>query len=235
MIERPWKILKSHWHPVTKWSWLARAQIQQNKLDYTLDTIEGRRGRWMHTSLGGRFWPEDPRADEVYMSDIANGLALDCRYSGQGQVNRYYSVAEHSALMARHALDDYRPWFAYLLLLHDAAEAYVNDLSPATKKALGATYAKLEEGVQAIIWERYNLVELAQRWRREIKEIDMRMVPLEKDAIMRYPQPWAADFLKPLSGITVLCLHPEAAKRFFVATYQEICQRLAIQPEEVEI
>ena len=122
--------------------------------DYAGDIVEGRKGRWMHTSLGGRFWPEDPRVDEVHISDIANGLALDCRYSGQGRVDRFYSVAEHSALMAWYAMDNYRPWLAYLCLLHDAAEAYLNDLSPAIKKALGASYKKLEEGVQAVIWER---------------------------------------------------------------------------------
>ena len=150
-------------------------------------------------------------------------------------MDRFYSVAEHSALMAWYAMDNYRPWLAYLCLLHDAAEAYLNDLSPATKKALGASYKKLEEGVQAVIWEKYNLTKLAEGLASDIKEIDKSMVPLEKDAIMRYPQPWAADFLEPLQGVRILCLDPPAAKRFFVATYLTICKRHNIQPEEVEI
>ena len=86
------------------------------------DEVEGRVGLWMQTSLGGKFFPQDMRPEEIFISDIANGLALDCRYNGQGRVDRYLSVAEHSVLMAQVARR--RRWPAkvtFAVLLHDAA------------------------------------------------------------------------------------------------------------------
>ncbi len=41
-----------------------------------------RRGDWMQTFAGRKFWPLDPRADEVFIVDIAHALAQQCRYAG---------------------------------------------------------------------------------------------------------------------------------------------------------
>ena len=41
------------------------------------------RGDWMRTRSGGRFYPADPRPEEVKILDIASGLAKECRYGGQ--------------------------------------------------------------------------------------------------------------------------------------------------------
>ena len=110
------------------------------------DIVEGRRGMWMHTSLGGRFWPGDPRPEEVFMSDIANGLAMTCRFNGQCE--GFYSVAQHSVLVAD-AVRDFRypgcdgkrDWerrlpAAYpIALLHDSAEAYISDVGRPVNRA----------------------------------------------------------------------------------------------------
>lgn len=197
------------------------------------DEVAGR-GLWMHTSLGGRFFPGDPRPEEVFMSDIANGLALDCRYAGQGRVDRFYSVAEHSALMADYFLRLQLPAGAFVALLHDASEAYLNDLAHSVKATVGRAYAEVEERVQDAIWRRYNLQETAEQYCHVVKDCDMRMVPLEKEAIMRYSQPWAADYLKPFSGARIRCLAPPEAKQFFASTYHVICGHLGLQPEEIE-
>jgi hypothetical protein len=51
------------------------------------------RGDWMQTYSGRRFYPLDPRAEELADLDIAHALSLLCRYGGH--VERFYSVAEH--------------------------------------------------------------------------------------------------------------------------------------------
>ena len=198
------------------------------------DEVPGR-GVWMHTSMGGRFFPSNPRADEVRMSDIANGLALDCRYAGQGRVDRFYSVAEHSALMALYALRQGEPEAAYVAHLHDGSEAYLNDLAHAVKVSVGGGYEKLEARVQRAIWQHFHLQEAAKRHHKYVKDLDRRMVPLEKRAIMRYSQARAADVLEPLPDVEVRYLEPAAAKVFFIDTYQDICRHLGIKPEETEI
>src|SRR5689334_11513518 len=83
-------------------------------------------GDWMMTLSGKRFWPLDPRPEDVDFRDIGHALSMICRYGGH--VRRFYSVAEHSALLARwfEARGDFT--FAKYALLHDGTEAYIGDM-----------------------------------------------------------------------------------------------------------
>jgi hypothetical protein len=54
--------------------------------------------QWLQTNSGGRFYPFNPRVEDVNIADIAHALSLLCRYGGH--VDRFYSVAEHCVLMA---------------------------------------------------------------------------------------------------------------------------------------
>lgn len=201
------------------------------------DEVPGRRGPWMHTDSGLRFFPQDPRVEEMCMNDIANGLALDCRYAGQGRPDRFYSVAEHCTHLANYILAGRAPGMGWeaaaVALLHDAAEAYINDVNRATKAALAPCYKRVENHVQAVIDERYGLIEAARRYAAEIKVLDQRIVPLEKDAIMRRPQEWAFDQFEPLEGVRILCLSPPEAKNFFACAYLRIADALGWNVEEI--
>lgn len=53
-----------------------------------------RQGDWMQTRSGQKFWPLDPRPDEVVLEDIAHALSNTCRFAGHCRT--FYSVAEHS-------------------------------------------------------------------------------------------------------------------------------------------
>lgn len=197
------------------------------------DEVEGRKGSWMHTSLGGKFFPADPRPSEVFISDIANGLAQCVRYAGQGRVDRFYSVAEHSVILARHFMrtDALNPELAFVALLHDAAEAYLTDLPRAVKEAqmeLGGGYSTVERAVQDCIWIHYNLMGASERCHEAVKDADRRIIRHEKDAIMRHPQQWAADALPPLPNVNIFCWAPATAKRQFLLTYEDISACLGL-------
>jgi len=198
---------------------------REDNPEHINDVADGRKGEWQQTSLGGRFYPEDPMPEEVFISDIANGLALDCRYSGQGRVDRFYSVAEHSVLMARHAYAvlKWAPMEALAVLLHDASEAFLNDLSRAVKHAVGPGYSDLEDRIGRVIDRVFNVTEARLRLEKQIKSLDRCMVPLEKAAIMRHPQPWAFDQFQPLRGVVIECWTPAVAKRQFLETYVSLC------------
>ena len=58
-----------------------------------------RLGDWIQVHSGGKFWPLDPRADEVRIGDIAHALSLICRFTGH--TKSFYSVAQHSVLVAQ--------------------------------------------------------------------------------------------------------------------------------------
>lgn len=111
-----------------------------------------RHGDWMSTYSGGRFWPLDPRADEIDIHDIAHALSMACRYAGH--VQRFYSVAEHCVLLC----DSFagRPALQRWALLHDASEAYLVDVPRPLKRHL-AGYADAEARVMAAVCGRYGL------------------------------------------------------------------------------
>lgn len=73
----------------------------------------------------------DPQPEQICLTDIAVGLANICRFGGQ--VNRFYSVAEHSVRASE--LCTHYPLAA---LLHDAHEAYTNDITSPVKRTLEA-------------------------------------------------------------------------------------------------
>lgn len=109
-------------------------------------------GDWIQTYSGRRFWPLDPRAEEVCIEDIAHALALQCRFAGHCRV--HYSIAEHSVRVAARLKSLGLPRQLVLAaLLHDASEAYLVDIPRPLKhwSELGALYKKAEERVQLVI------------------------------------------------------------------------------------
>jgi uncharacterized protein len=117
-----------------------------------METAEERKGNWIMTFTGGRFWIEDPRPEEVSIQDIAHALSLLCRFTGH--CKRFYSVAEHSMFVAARVPMKFRPW----ALLHDAAEAYVADISrPLKSLEVMSGYRAIEDATLRCILERFGL------------------------------------------------------------------------------
>lgn len=191
------------------------------------DTTEGRPGKWMHVDSGGRFYPQDPRPEEIHIGDIANGLASLRRYAGQGDITKHYSVGEHSVLMAEYAMGDWMPANVCLaVLLHDAAEGLIGELIQSVKHAVGDPYRDIERNVQAVILGKYGVLLATASNEAYIKDLDRRIVPLEKAAIMRNPQPWDYDRYEPLKGVLIRCWDPPRAKRNFLELFNLLNRRI---------
>jgi uncharacterized protein len=109
-----------------------------------------RRGDWMQTVTGRRFYPLDPRPSDVCIDDIAHALAHQCRFGGHSC--RHYSVAEHSVLVSYVV----PPEDALHGLLHDAAEAYVVDIPRPLKVALH-DYKPIEGYVHHAVFKAFGL------------------------------------------------------------------------------
>ena len=75
-------------------------------------------GSWLQTYTGKKFYPFDPREEEVDILDIAHALSQLCRFGGH--TKEFYSVAEHCVLVSMCCPSEVK----LLGLLHDAAEAY---------------------------------------------------------------------------------------------------------------
>lgn len=112
-----------------------------------------RRGDWIQTFTGRQFWPIDPRPEDVEIEDIAHALSLLCRFTGH--VREFYSVAQHSVLVAC-LVEEQHPDLALAALLHDASEAYLVDVPRPIKPFLDG-YRIIEQAVSHVIAERFNV------------------------------------------------------------------------------
>ncbi len=161
------------------------------------------RGGWMQTYSGRRFYPLDPRPDEIEPEDIAHALSLLCRFGGH--VDRFYSVAEHCVLMSQAVA----PEHALAALLHDATEAYVVDVPAPLKRCL-SDYLEIEGGVWLAITSRFGV---SRRLPREVMEADQRILLTERAALMSRAERWSQDDdYRPLP-VVVMGWRPEMAER----------------------
>lgn len=94
--------------------------------------------RTIMTYTGKMVDPFDLQKEDVDILDITQALSLICRFTGH--VNRFYSVAEHSIHVFNWVKDrskslNDKELSTRLLtaLLHDAGEAYFNDLAAPVK------------------------------------------------------------------------------------------------------
>lgn len=119
----------------------------------------------------------DPRPDQFTFLDIAGGLAKICRFGGQ--IDCYYSVAEHSYHCAHQAqLDRHSTEVQQAALLHDAAEAFIGDVVKPLKMILGEPYAEIERRMEGAISQKFNVDFAAHK--ATIREIDHAMLIHER-------------------------------------------------------
>jgi hypothetical protein len=88
------------------------------------------RGIPMQLLSGKAFYVTDPKPEDIDILDIAHSLSMQCRYNGH--TKGFYSVAEHSVLVANLV----PPRLRLQALLHDASEAYVGDVIRPIKRLL---------------------------------------------------------------------------------------------------
>jgi hypothetical protein len=140
--------------------------------------IKGAHGPTILLASGRYFDLLDPAGSQFDLTDIATALGKLCRFTGH--CKGFYSVAEHSVHCARLA----PPELKVAALLHDAAEAFVGDVSRPLK-ALLPEYKVIEKRIEKAIAHRFNDylggVELDDP---RIKRIDASMLRVERMQLM---------------------------------------------------
>lgn len=106
--------------------------------------------------LNGKIVDLDNLQDEdIAIEQIAHSLSLQCRYNGQ--ISEFYSIAQHSMLVAQFLEERYSDSDISLCgLLHDAAEAYIGDLVTPIKNHV-KVFVDLEENILERILKKYNV------------------------------------------------------------------------------
>lgn len=161
---------------------------------------------WIQTFTGRAFPVGDPLISDFCLPDIGSHLSRLNRYTGAIHPEQY-SVAEHSvrvayylrALVAReqNTRDVHILTAAFRAgLMHDAHEAYLNDLNSPLKRyllSIGAdAYAKLAEHYDSILAKRYSLDRWAANGVDLIREADLSVLDMERPNVMgKPPRPWS--------------------------------------------
>lgn len=118
------------------------------------------RGAYMRLQSGVKFYPLDPRPEEIVLFDVIHNLSNKCRYGGA--CKKFYSVAEHSVrVWAAMLCDGHSVELATLGLLHDVGEAYVPDV-PRPLKAPLAWFKELETRIANIALEKFGVLNTPQ-------------------------------------------------------------------------
>lgn len=187
--------------------------------------VAPRRGDWMQTFTGGRFWPLDPRPAEIHLADIAHALSLQCRYGGH--CLRFYSVAEHSVHLARVASPEAALW----ALLHDASEAYLADMVRPLKRSM-PEYQAAEDRVMAAVHRAFGLDPAQEP--AEVKALDNRILIDERAQVMRPTgEIWNYGGATDPLGISLEFWSPERAEREFLDAYAALRSRGEGTPFEI--
>lgn len=173
-----------------------------------------RAGDWMQTFSGRRFWPLDPRPDEIFIEDIAHALSMQCRYAGH--CIRFYSVAEHCVHLARAFTAMGAPDLARWALLHDASEAYLIDVPRPVKPHL-AGYKPAEAKVMAAVAARFGL---PPDMPAEVHAYDDRIIADERKNLTRCVAEW--DHRAEPIGIALANWPPETAEAFFLSKFDSL-------------
>lgn len=170
-----------------------------------------RQGDWFQTWTGVRFYPYDPRPEEIEFEDIAHHLSLLCRFNGA--VREFYSVAQHSVIVARHLPPELQLWG----LLHDATEAYLGDMVRPLKLGM-PQYREAERKVEECIVKRFHLS--PAQMPPEVKEMDNRVLYTERRDLLKVQRQWSQD-IQPL-GLAITPWSPLEAYLQFSRLFVEL-------------
>lgn len=174
-------------------------------------TVSLDQSAFMVTYSGVKFTIFDPQIEDIQIEDIAHALSQLCRFTGH--TRHFYSVAEHAYLASKLV----PPSFALEALLHDAAEAYCNDLSRPMKHHPRLTgYTEVEEIIDRAVRQKFGL---PASMSPEVKDVDNKLVCTEGVQLMK-EHAWAEGH--PRYDFLLSCLNSSEAEMQFIDRFNEL-------------
>jgi len=190
----------------------------------------------MLTYSGKIFNPKAPTERMISITDIAHGLAMNPRFNGQ--LNEFYSVGEHSIMVAeiiRRMGHD--PRIQLLALFHDGEEAYTGDIPSPVKDLLKPSIEDIAELIKIAIYKKLDIrkpdsVEKRQiKWADEvafiIEDRDLRTSGLDAQTYLK-DKKVPLTILKMCEDLKADPIGPKYAKIKFFETYLMLIDRLKV-------
>jgi uncharacterized protein len=145
-----------------------------------------------------------PDPDMINIIDIAHHLSLINRWCGASEEG--ISVAQHSIIVSEFI--DGPPKLKLLGLLHDATEAYMQDI-PSPIKALFPAYITVEHHLMSVIAKKFDL---EYPFPEEIKIKDRKVLEIE----------WKSIILQEICEIGIVPMSAKDAEAGFLNMYYEL-------------
>ncbi len=188
--------------------------------------LQSAKSPYIRTHSGHHFYYQAISADAIEIDDIAQALSNICRFAGH--LDDFYSVAQHSVLVSRLV----PPELALEALLHDASEAYCQDI-PAPLKAMLPDYRDIEASVDSAI---RSLFGLPMEHSPEVKSADLVMLATERrDLGIDDGDKWdILDGIAPTDEFAIHPLNPRQARQLFIARFNELW-RVRVEQRRQEI
>lgn len=136
------------------------------------------KGGWIITLTGKHVYPLDFTPDMIDLEDIAHALSNLCRFTGH--TRKFYSVAEHCVHVAYtlYKRGDNDLLLPLQGLLHDASEAYMNDLAqPIKRMPQLEVYTAAERQVERTILDYFGIP--ISGYGALVKQVDLQMLHYE--------------------------------------------------------
>lgn len=174
--------------------------------------------QWIQTYKGKKFRLNDPVFD---IEEIAHALSLQCRFTGH--IKNFYSVAEHSILVA--GIASHLKGDKFEGLMHDAHEAYFSDLA-SPWKAVVPDYKNWEKKLEGAMRRQFNLIPVISEL---VKKADWVALFIEAENLLNGSlKDWIApegvkELAKELGKeIQPNCWIPREAEKMFLDVYAHI-------------
>lgn len=176
------------------------------------------RSPFLETYTGIRFQPLRP-GQTIRIEDIARALSNQCRFLGH--VKGYYSVAQHSILVANWVAGqpDITSDEVLWALLHDASEAYLGDLITPLKMhpLIGDGYRVAERRLMRQVCAAFGL---SPREPKIVKRGDAVLLATEvRDLKHGNPEHWRGLTEAPWAGMHIKPWAPDQAEQTFLRHY----------------
>ena len=192
-----------------------------------VERLEG----WIPTFSGSGFHPITPQVSEVAITDIARGLAYKYRYGGHGDP---ITVAEHSLLVADiiTTLWPNKTRGAISGLLHDACEAYTQDIQAPFRKQIRVlkpdgsliTWGEMEKDILLVIQKALKIK--GDLFSPEVRAADILALALEKKQspiLQQYEDSWGIpEIPSELRGLYLQYLSPQDAYVAFLDRFESL-------------
>jgi 5'-deoxynucleotidase YfbR-like HD superfamily hydrolase len=173
------------------------------------------------TYTGIKFDILNPKIEDINIIDIAHSLSNTCRFGGH--CKNFYSVAEHSLLVGK-KMHDISKGITLAGLLHDAAEAYIGDVTRPVKIKF-PFIEEIESNIRNCIYAKFDLD--YSKYQNIIETVDKRVLMTELKELIEYTGEYLVKE-EPYTDLEIQCLEPKIVKNMFL---EKIAQFSGINPD----